>query len=195
MVGLSVLGLTYFSHLFAVSQYVLMIPCSFSNYTLKYVDASFYQVARGLILPFTVATSSFFLHTRPSLLILVACSIVTFGFFVGVFLDGTPISLLGIGFGVASSAITAIHSVVIKKSLPIVNGSALTLSWYTNLLSVLVLAPIVILAGEFPAIMKMVMSPTEVASTTSVTVGGHFTPLHTFLYGSTITVSSLSSTS
>ena len=57
---------------------------SFSNYTLKYVDASFYQVARGLVLPFTVGTSALFLHARPSLRILLACSLLTFGFFVGV---------------------------------------------------------------------------------------------------------------
>ena len=65
-----------------------LILRSFNNYTLKYVDASFYQVARGLVLPLTVATSYFFLHARPSFKILVSCAIVTLGFLVGVFLDG-----------------------------------------------------------------------------------------------------------
>jgi len=62
MVGLNIIGL------------------SFSNYTLKYVDASFYQVARGMVLPFTVCTSFFVLHSRPTLRILIACAVVTFGF-------------------------------------------------------------------------------------------------------------------
>jgi len=129
-----------------------VIGLSFSNYTLKYVDASFYQVARGLLLPFTVATSYIFLQARPSLRILLSCSVVTLGFFVGIFLDSTPIALLGITFGVASSAITAVHSVVIKKSLDVVKGSAMHLSWYTNLLSAVLLIPLVVLAGEVPAI-------------------------------------------
>ncbi|KXN88432.1 GDP-fucose transporter 1 [Leucoagaricus sp. SymC.cos] len=159
-----------------------VIGLSFSNYTLKYVDASFYQVARGLLLPFTVATSYIFLHTRPFLLILVACSVVTTGFFIGVFLDGTEISMRGIFFGVASSAITAVHSVVIKQSLNVVNGSALLLSWYTNLLSAVVLAPIVFLTGEGPAITKLLFGLDELLRPEDT-----ISPLTTFLWGSLIT--------
>ncbi|PPQ74351.1 hypothetical protein CVT24_000662 [Panaeolus cyanescens] len=159
-----------------------VIGLSFSNYTLKYVDASFYQVARGLVLPFTVLTSFVVLHTRPSLAILFACTLVTLGFFVGVFLDGTPISLVGVFFGVASSAITAIHSVVIKQSLNVVNGSALALSWYTNLLSAVVLAPIMLLAGESGGIVKLVFGMDEL-----LVKEGAMTPLATFVWGSLIT--------
>lgn len=163
MIGLNVVGL------------------SFSNYTLKYVDASFYQVARGLVLPFTVATSCIFLHTRPSIRILFSCSIVTLGFFIGVFLDAIPISLLGIGFGVASSAITAVHSVVIKKSLDVVNGSAMHLSWYTNLFSAVVIIPVIVLAGEVPAITDLFFGPEE------ITTASDLSALSTFVWGSLIT--------
>ena len=76
------LTVTFSTHSAALS----LFGNSFSNYTLKYVDASFYQVARGMVLPFTVGTSFFILHARPSLRILAACAVVTFGFFVGVFL-------------------------------------------------------------------------------------------------------------
>lgn len=159
---------------------------SFSNYTLKYVDASFYQVARGLVLPFTVAVSFVALHARPSLKVLSACGMVTFGFFVGVFLDGTPVSTLGIFFGVASSAITAVHSVVIKQSLKAVNGSALALSWYMNSLSAVVLFPIVLLAGEGPGIVKLLFNVNELT-----VAPGTMSPLKTFLWGSFITVRSI----
>ncbi|TBU41405.1 hypothetical protein BD309DRAFT_965359 [Dichomitus squalens] len=162
MVGLSVIGL------------------SFSNYTLKYVDASFYQVARGMVLPFTVGTSFFILHARPSLRILAACAVVTMGFFVGVFLDGTKVSMIGVFFGVVSSMITALHSVVIKKSLDVVHGSALHLSWYTNLLSTIILAPLIVLAGEFPGVMKLLFGPNESAP-------GEMSTLATFVLGSVIT--------
>ena len=158
--------------------------CSFSNYTLKYVDASFYQVARGLVLPFTVVVSFIFLHARPSLKVLSACGVVTLGFFVGVFLDGTPVSMLGILFGVASSAITAVHSVVIKKSLKAVNGSALALSWYMNLLSSALLFPVLLLAGEGPGVMKLLFNVRELT-----VPEGSMSPLRTFIYGSLITVS------
>lgn len=147
-----------------------------SNYTLKYVDASFYQVARGLVLPFTVATSYVFLHSRPSLSILGACGIVTLGFFVGVFLDAVPLSIIGVSLGVISSSVTAIHSVVIKKALDVVGGSALHLSWYTNLLSVVVLIPLLVIMGEVPEISKLLFGTDGVEGAFS-----------TFMWGSLIT--------
>lgn len=160
-----------------------VIGLSASNYTLKYVDASFYQVARGLVLPFTVCTSYLMLQARPSIRILFSCSIVTIGFFIGVFLDAIPMSLVGVSFGVASSAITALHSVVIKKSLDVVKGSAMDLSWYTNLLSTGVLVPLILVMGESPAIMKLLFQPEESA----VGSGAELGTLGTFLWGSLIT--------
>ncbi|KAG1743725.1 uncharacterized protein EDB91DRAFT_223605 [Suillus paluster] len=159
-----------------------VVGLSFSNYTLKYVDASVYQVARGLVLPFTVLTSYFFLSARPSLRILFSCSIVTLGFIVGVFLDSVPMMLVGIGFGVASSAITAVHSVVIKKSLDVVKGSAMHLSWYTNLLSAVLMVPIIIFAGEIPAITELFFGSGVVAPKE-----GELSELQTFIWGSFIT--------
>lgn len=113
---------------------------------------------------------------------LASCGIVTLGFFIGVFLDGTPVSPKGIFFGVSSSIITAMHSVVIKQSLNVVNGSALLLSWYTNLLSAMALAPIMVLAGEGPDIMKLLFGVDEL-------IEGRSSALTTFLWGSAITVS------
>lgn len=159
-----------------------VVALSASNYTLQYVDVSFYQVARGLLLPFTVATSYFFLHARPSFRVLFSCSVVTLGFFIGNFLDAIPISPLGIAFGVTSSAISAVHSVVIKKSLDVVNGSAMHLSWYTNLLSAVVMLPLVLLVGEGPAIMELFSGGNEIISSS-----GGLSPLSTFIWGSLIT--------
>jgi GDP-fucose transporter C1 len=159
-----------------------VVGLSFSNYTLKYVDASFYQVARGLVLPFTVATSYAFLDSRPSLLILFSCSIVTLGFFVGVFLDGVSIPLLGVGFGITSSAITAVHSVIIKKNFDDIKSSAIDLSWYTNLLSAVVLIPLVALAGEVPAIMDLFFGPEVI-----IPAPGELSALSTFVLGSLLT--------
>lgn len=59
------------------------------------------------------------------------------------------------------------------------------LSWYTNLLSAIVLIPVFILVGEAPGIMKLLVGEfTGVDGTTS--------PLKIFLWGSLITVCFLS---
>jgi len=169
-----------------------VLGLSFNNYCLKYVDASFYQVARGLVLPITVATSAVLIHTRPSLKVLTACALVTAGFFVGVLLDrassdsassksAVPPSLIGVFFGVLSSFTTALLAVVIKSCLPVVGNSAVDLAWYNNLLSAVALAPLIILAGEGPDIMDLLFSP----SAPSIT--GGMNAFDTFVYGSAIT--------
>ncbi|EEB98488.1 hypothetical protein MPER_01990 [Moniliophthora perniciosa FA553] len=104
------------------------------------------------------------------------------GFFIGVFLDGTAISAKGIFFGVVSSAITATHSVVIKQSLNVVNGSPLLLSWYTNLLSAIVLIPVIILAGETKEVLKLLFGADELLRT-----AGEMSAFRTFVWGSAIT--------
>lgn len=172
---------------------------SFNNFCLKYVDASFYQVARGLVLPFTVIVSLLFLRAAPpSKRILLACGIVTGGFFTGVFLDHVTASglaskstdatksgpsAIGVFFGILSSMSTAIQAVVIKRALDVVDGSAIDLAWYTNLLSAIANIPIIILAGEVPAVLKLLFGPD------GSIVGSSNSALGTFLWGTAVTVS------
>jgi hypothetical protein len=173
---------------------------SFNNFCLKYVDASFYQVARGLVLPFTVITSLLFLRAAPpSYRIFIACAIVTGGFFTGVFLDhvtasglakaaadakaGSGPSAVGIFFGILSSMTTALHAVVIKRALDVVDGSAIDLAWYTNLLSAVAILPIIVLAGEIPGITKLLFGADGA-------LVGENSALGTFLWGTAVTVRS-----
>ncbi|KAB5590857.1 GDP-fucose transporter 1 [Ceratobasidium theobromae] len=174
---------------------VNVLGLNFNNFCLKYVDASFYQVARGLVLPFTVVTSLLFLHAAPpSRRILLACGIVTGGFFTGVFLDHVTASglaskvvskpdsgpsALGVFFGILSSMSTALQAVVIKRALDVVDGSAIDLAWYTNLLSAVANVPIIILAGEVPAVLKLLFGP-------GGTIAGG-SALGTFLWGTAVT--------
>ncbi|KAG9009971.1 hypothetical protein FRB90_008053 [Tulasnella sp. 427] len=155
-----------------------VVNLNLNNFTLKYVDASFYQVARGLVLPFTVALSAMMLHHRPSLLILIAIGIVTGGFLLGVALDLSPggmttTSPIGVICGVLSSVTTALQAVVIKQALGVVGGNAMDLCWYNNLLIAVIMAPGIVLAGEVPNVLKLFNE------------GGQ--PLSTFIYGSCIT--------
>jgi GDP-fucose transporter C1 len=59
----------------------------FNNLCLQYVDASFYQVARGLVLPITVILALTLQQSPPSLRATLCCIGVTSGFLVGVMLD------------------------------------------------------------------------------------------------------------
>ncbi|KAI0249782.1 hypothetical protein BJV78DRAFT_1224825 [Lactifluus subvellereus] len=149
-----------------------ILSLSFGNYSLRFVDASFYQVARGLLLPFTVLTSYIMLLTRPSIRVLLSCSIITSGFFIGVFLDGTRISRLGVFFGISSSLMTALHAAVMKRGFRVVEGSALSMSWYSNLLSSVLLMPFIIILGEGPAVLDL--------------LSGHGEGLWTFIVGSAV---------
>ncbi|QRV84791.1 GDP-fucose transporter 1 [Ceratobasidium sp. AG-Ba] len=176
---------------------VNVLGLNFNNFCLKYVDASFYQVARGLVLPFTVIISILFLRAaRPSHRILLACGIVTGGFFTGVFLDhitasglassakakeGPGVSPLGVFFGILSSLSTALQAVVIKRALDVVDGSAIDLAWYTNLLSAIAILPIIVLAGEVPGVMRLFFGPDQ-----SV-VGAGESVLGAFLWGTAVT--------
>lgn len=104
-----------------------------------------------------------------------SCSVVTSGFFIGVFLDEVHVSSLGVLFGISSSLMTALHAAVMKRGFQVVEGSALSMSWYSNLLSALFLLPFIIILGEGPAVLDI--------------LSGRAEGLWTFLVGSAITVS------
>ncbi|CAG8485179.1 4951_t:CDS:2 [Scutellospora calospora] len=125
-----------------------VLGLSFNTVCLQYVDASFYQVARALVLPFTVLFSYIFLYQKTSMMILLACFIVCMGFFVGVSSERLTLSMLGVFFGVCSSVSTALHAIIIKKSLDVVKGNTMELVYYNNLLSTIAFAPVILLAGE-----------------------------------------------
>ncbi|KAF9902897.1 hypothetical protein EC991_004369 [Linnemannia zychae] len=114
---------------------------------LVYVDTSFYQIARGLVLPFTVFFAFALLGQPSSKLVLASCFTVFCGFYTGVTSE-INVSNLGIIFGVVSSITTSLHAIVIKKSLGAVNNSTLDLVYYNNVLSLIAVTPLVVLTGE-----------------------------------------------
>ncbi|KAG0212486.1 hypothetical protein BGX28_006253 [Mortierella sp. GBA30] len=114
---------------------------------LVYVDTSFYQIARGLVLPFTVIFAYTLLGQPSSNLVLAACFTVFCGFYTGVTSE-LNVSHLGVFFGVVSSVTTSLHAIVIKKSLPAVNSSSIDLVYYNNALSLMATTPIIFLSGE-----------------------------------------------
>ncbi|KAF9318542.1 hypothetical protein BG000_005526 [Podila horticola] len=114
---------------------------------LVYVDTSFYQIARGLVLPFTVMFAYTLLGQPSSGLVLGACFTVFCGFYTGVTSE-INVKQLGVFFGVLSSITTSLHAIVIKKSLVAVNNSSIDLVYYNNVLSLAATTPIIFLSGE-----------------------------------------------
>ncbi|KAF9919177.1 hypothetical protein BX616_000030 [Lobosporangium transversale] len=120
---------------------------------LVYVDTSFYQIARGLVLPFTVIFAYILLGQPSSKMVLGSCFIVFCGFYTGVTTE-LNVSQLGVFFGIVSSITTSLHAIVIKKSLGAVNNSSIDLVYYNNFLSLLVTTPIVFLSGEVTLVLE-----------------------------------------
>ncbi|CAH1756475.1 11781_t:CDS:10 [Entrophospora sp. SA101] len=158
-----------------------VLGLSFNTVCLQYVDASFYQVARALVLPFTVLFTLVFLKKRSSFLILLSCFIVCTGFFVGVSSEKLTISFLGVFYGVFSSITTALHAIVIKKSLAVVKENTMDLVYYNNLLSSVCFIPLILLTGEEYQLAQMFsdISDPDLKQSSS--------PLPTFLIGIVVT--------
>ncbi|KAF5311948.1 hypothetical protein D9619_002802 [Psilocybe cf. subviscida] len=134
---------------------VNIIGLVFNTLCLRDVEASFFQIARGLVLPLTIAVSSIHTRTSPSRKVLMAAAIVTIGFMLGV-APSSYVSLpassipspLSLFYGVLSSLFIALHAVLIKKSLPYCNNSTIELAWWTNAGSAAMVFPFVLLNGE-----------------------------------------------
>ncbi|KAF9317051.1 hypothetical protein BG003_001221 [Podila horticola] len=147
---------------------------------LVYVDTSFYQIARGLVLPFTVIFTYMILRQTFSKFVIAACMIVFAGFMTGVTAD-VNVSTLGVVFGVASSVTTSLHAIVIKRALESVKDSSLDLVYYNNVLSTLVMIPIVAGSGEIPQVIKLFHEEDGAAACKRFLIGVAVTGLFGFL--------------
>lgn len=143
---------------------VNIIGLAFNTLCLRGVEASFFQIARGMVLPLTIAVSCIHTHARPSVKVLIAAGIVTFGFLTGISpnkdlpASASP-SVISLVYGILSSLFIAVHAVLIKASLPHCNNSTIELAYWTNLGSAVMVAPFVLLNGEIGAIVRLSSSP------------------------------------
>ncbi|KAI0715411.1 hypothetical protein C8Q76DRAFT_730628 [Earliella scabrosa] len=138
----------------------------FNILCLRGVEASFFQIARGLVLPLTIIVSSIHGRSVPSFRVLLAAFIVTFGFFVGVAPDSAAAhwreapSQSSIIYGVLSSLFIAIHAVLIKVSLPHAHNSTIQLAYWQNFGSAILLAPFIVFQGELAKLSELYRTPT-----------------------------------
>ncbi|KAH7927277.1 hypothetical protein BV22DRAFT_1032028 [Leucogyrophana mollusca] len=132
---------------------VNIIGLVFNTLCLRDVEASFFQIARGLVLPLTILVSSFNTRTTPTVRTIVAAVAVTSGFLLGVAPSSTvpanvAPSSLSLFYGFLSSLFIAFHAVLIKTSLPYCNNSTIQLAYWTNAGSAVFLLPFVFFHGE-----------------------------------------------
>ena len=129
-----------------------------------------------MVLPLTIFVSSLHTHSLPSVRVLAAAAIVTLGFLLGVapIGNGSTFSSLNIArpsssasaasinpsfislvYGFLSSLFIALHSVLIKSSLPHCNNSTIQLAYWTNLGSAVIVLPGVFFHGEFSRVTSL----------------------------------------
>ncbi|KIV86184.1 hypothetical protein PV11_01814 [Exophiala sideris] len=145
------------------------------TYCLLNVNASFYQIARGLLLPLTIMLSCTFLPgSKPSTWALLACLVTTAGFLMGV--SGETVaqtSHLGIAWGVWSSLTTALETVVVKHLA--LKTNVLDMVYVTSLATIPVYALMVVLNGELRQTAALgLMHPVMVRFEKKVFVSGVF---------------------
>ncbi|KAJ7198845.1 hypothetical protein GGX14DRAFT_699985, partial [Mycena pura] len=132
----------------------------FNTLCLANVDAAFFQIARGLLLPLTIAVSAVHTGVRPRATVLAAAFAVTFGFLVGTaptfYRTGATSlsqeSAVALLYGAISSFVLAVHAVLKKTALQHVGKSVITLSYIGNMFMSIMLVPCIILHGELGAL-------------------------------------------
>ncbi|KAF8814456.1 hypothetical protein BYT27DRAFT_7265860 [Phlegmacium glaucopus] len=145
---------------------VNIIGLIFNILCLRDVEASFFPIARGLLLPLTIAVSSAFNISTPSKKVITAAGIVTLGFMLGVVPspNSSPVtsipSTLSLLYGFLSSLFIAFHAVLIKTSLPYCNNSTIELAWWTNIGSAVMIIPFVLLLQEPSKLFELAQTDT-----------------------------------
>jgi len=122
---------------------------TFNNLALKYVEVSFYNVARSLTIVFNVALTFFLMGEKTSLPVMGTLAVVVAGFFLGS-AGEMRFSWVGTMFGVASSMFVALNGIYNKKALadPALGNNIWRLSLYNNVSACLLFIPLIVFTGE-----------------------------------------------
>ncbi|KAJ7026107.1 hypothetical protein C8F04DRAFT_966812 [Mycena alexandri] len=153
----------------------------FNTLCLANVDASFFQIARGLLLPFTILMSSLFTRVVPRLSVIISALIVTSGFFCRLAnADSTP--LLALLYGLISCIVLSLHAVLSKVvTSSLTHVSVVALCYWGNLGMSIFLIPFVFFNGELVVLQRRWASPED--EWTTFVVGSAITGIFGFLLG------------
>ena len=115
---------------------------TFNNLCLKWVEVSFYNVARSLTIVFNVFFSRVLLGIPTSCTTLACLLVVILGFVMGA-QGEMNFSIKGTVAGVASSLFVSLNSIFTKKVLPAVDDNHWRLTYYNNINACLLFIPLV----------------------------------------------------
>lgn len=144
-----------------------------NNLCLKYVEVSFYNVARSLTIVFNVIFTYFLLGETTSKQTLACLALVIVGFFVGSESE-VNFSLIGTMFGVMSSVFVSLNSIYTKRTMHHVDGNQWTLAAYNNMNAVLMFIPIIFISDESRVLRLSSEKLASMAYWTLMTLGGVF---------------------
>ena len=115
---------------------------TFNNLCLKWVEVSFYNVARSLTIVFNVFFSRALLGIPTSATTCACLGIVVFGFALGS-KGEIDLSIKGTIAGVLSSLFVSLNSIYTKKVLPAVDDNHWRLTFYNNVNACILFIPLV----------------------------------------------------
>lgn len=125
----------------------------FNNLCLKYVEVSFYQVARSLTIVFNVIFDFVVLGQVTSLPAIGCCAAVVSGFLLGNQQE-VRWSLSGVLFGVTSSFFVALNSIYVKKKFALVDNNPWKITLYNNFNAVILFLPLIVVSGDLNTVMS-----------------------------------------
>lgn len=122
-------------------SFVFVGMITFNNLCLKWVEVSFYNVARSLTIVFNVFLSRFILGSPTSYRTMLCLCVVILGFFLGA--NGeVNFSYKGTVAGVCSSLFVSLNSIFTKKVLPAVDNDHWKLTFYNNVNACILFLPL-----------------------------------------------------
>jgi solute carrier family 35 (GDP-fucose transporter), member C1 len=111
---------------------------------LKWVQVSFYNVARSLTIVFNVALSYFMLGQSSSNMTLYCLLVVIAGFFMGS-TGEIDFSYRGTIAGILSSLFVSLNAIYTKKVLPVVDNDHWKLTYYNNVNAGIMFIPLMLI--------------------------------------------------
>lgn len=125
--------------------FILMIV--FNNLCLKYVQVSFYNVARALSVVFNIIISFVLLGNTTSLRCMASVLVVVVGYYMGC--EGElKFSWTGVVYGLLASFFVGLYSNMVKKALKYVDDNSWILLIYNNVNAMLLMPVVSILCKE-----------------------------------------------
>lgn len=131
----------------------------FNNLCLKFVEVSFYQVARSLTIIFNVIFDFVLLGQTTSLPAMGCCALVVSGFALG---NAQELrwSFSGVIFGVSSSFFVAMNSIFVKKKFALVDNNPWKITLYNNINASFLFLPLILFSGEIGVILNSPLTRT-----------------------------------